>query len=669
MEDIGGVEEKVSPPVKIKPLLRRLSSRFKDERVKAIDELTSYGSEIIPILEGEFTIGDELKRRDIIQILGQLGSNEAKSLLIKALEDEDKNVVRAAIWALGRIKATEVLDKLHNMLLLSDGKTKRSIIWTLGQIRDESSLPFLIEQIEDDNDEVIRSTQVALVNFGNKAIDSLLKLLLGEDNSLRLRAVETMTKMKGTDSDQLELKLIELADHQSVKVRRSVAYILGRLGDPNVIDTLTEMLKDDDERVRRNSASALGLIGDKRSVPPLIEALRREGRYKVQKVILKALGKLEDERAIEPLIAFKRECAEEIRESVDKTLASLSHKEISPLALTKDCIIKCSFVPYIVKGLEEIAIKSLRDELGEIDILLQDEGSVIFEYQGDIRKPLSLRSVEDMYLLLGRIKSSDIVQEIEELDWSSIVEIVQSLDRIPTFSIEREGEKALDLSLLREAIEKKFGWNYSLNDRGIKFRIIRLDDVIFLAAKIEIREAVEKYSYRKYLLPASLNPSLAYCMCLIAGIEKSDVFLDPMCGAGTILIERAFAGESKEIIGGDVDPKAVDFAKKNVSLSGKDVKIHRWNAEKIPLPDGYADKVVCNLPYGRRSGIHKDNILLYKQFVRELERLLSNRGKAVLLTQEKRLIKRVLSKHHNLRIKEEIAIEIGGLTPSIFVIV
>jgi 23S rRNA G2445 N2-methylase RlmL len=79
--------------------------------------------------------------------------------------------------------------------------------------------------------------------------------------------------------------------------------------------------------------------------------------------------------------------------------------------------------------------------------------------------------------------------------------------------------------------------------------------------------------------------------------------------------------------------------------------------------------VVANLPFGKRVGSHGGNQVLYPAFLRELDRVLAGDGRAVLLTEDKRLLVESLQRTRGLRIIKETTFETGGAHPSAYVVV
>lgn len=143
-------------------------------------------------------------------------------------------------------------------------------------------------------------------------------------------------------------------------------------------------------------------------------------------------------------------------------------------------------------------------------------------------------------------------------------------------------------------------------------------------------------------IPGSLRPSIAHAMVYLSGVEDDDVFLDPMCGAGTILLERARAGRYKLLLGGDIEETAVQATLENMGSRHEPRKITRWDATKLPLADASVSKIVVNPPWGRKVGTAEHNQELYGSFLREASRVLETGGRLVILTGEWELFKRVL---------------------------
>jgi 23S rRNA G2445 N2-methylase RlmL len=187
-----------------------------------------------------------------------------------------------------------------------------------------------------------------------------------------------------------------------------------------------------------------------------------------------------------------------------------------------------------------------------------------------------------------------------------------------------------------------------------------------------LRLSDERMRHREYKhehLPASLRPTLAYALVWLSKIEATDTFLDPMCGAGTILIERAQAGRYAQIYGGDLRPEAVSAALTNIGNKYKPIAVQEWDARDLPFGSQSIDKIVSNLPFGKQIGSPEENQELYGSFLGETSRVLKAGGRAVFLTSEGVLFKKRLGRQRELKIvREERNIKVLGCLATIFVL-
>jgi len=106
----------------------------------------------------------------------------------------------------------------------------------------------------------------------------------------------------GEIRDEKAIKaLVRTLKDQVVVVRQEAAEALGRIGRVQSIDPLITALKKDEAlEVRAQAAEALGEIGNTRAVLSLITALGDPNSH-VRECVARVLGKMGDSQAIEPL--------------------------------------------------------------------------------------------------------------------------------------------------------------------------------------------------------------------------------------------------------------------------------------------------------------------------------------------------------------------------------
>jgi tRNA (guanine6-N2)-methyltransferase len=167
---------------------------------------------------------------------------------------------------------------------------------------------------------------------------------------------------------------------------------------------------------------------------------------------------------------------------------------------------------------------------------------------------------------------------------------------------------------------------------------------LFLAIRLG-DDRMRQRDYKVAHFPGSLRPSVAAAMAMLSRPADDDVVLDPLCGAGTILIERAHLGRYKMLLGGDSDPTALEAARENVGPRYKPIELRTWDATALPIGDATVTRIITNLPWGRKSGSQAANQRLYPKVLRELRRVLAPGGLMVLMTSETRLMRELFEEH------------------------
>ncbi|NJM05890.1 RNA methyltransferase [Candidatus Gracilibacteria bacterium] len=184
------------------------------------------------------------------------------------------------------------------------------------------------------------------------------------------------------------------------------------------------------------------------------------------------------------------------------------------------------------------------------------------------------------------------------------------------------------------------GWNLrwrQVDDNAdVEIWATLLQDELICAVRLSGAEMRQRGKLKH--LPASLRPALAAAMVMLSRPEPSDVFLDPMAGAGTLLVERAAAGPFRAIYGGDINKEAVNAMRENAYGIKGDVTMQQWDVRKLPLDDASVTKVVVNLPFGRQ--IADETVIpgLYQAALGEIQRVLRPGGRLITLSADGRLV-------------------------------
>ncbi|MBQ2288066.1 MAG: methyltransferase domain-containing protein [Lachnospiraceae bacterium] len=152
-----------------------------------------------------------------------------------------------------------------------------------------------------------------------------------------------------------------------------------------------------------------------------------------------------------------------------------------------------------------------------------------------------------------------------------------------------------------------------------------------------------RFQYRKYIMATSMQPSKAALMMrYIKPYMKEDAnVLDPFCGTGTLLIERALAGKVKSLYGLDISSSAIQAAWENSQRAGKVLNLVQRNFNDFRHEYTF-DEILTDMP--RESAHMKGKQLEYVYqllFLRSRE-LLTENGILAVYCEDEYLMERCI---------------------------
>ena len=540
------------------------------------------------------------------------------------------------------------IEKVINLFNNQNKEIQNQILKELSNLKKESLILFWTALIKSNN---------------RKAQDQLTNILI--------------------NLNDIEKNLSPLINHENKNIRRKAVFVLGKkltkgkIKDP---EPLIKALNHNDLGIKKRAMVAIAKARVKEALPTLAHLLE-ESFGDVQKKVIKTISQIGGEKAKEILIDNKDSIDSENKNILIKYLSSLGYnlrKDINKKIINKlESNLKINNYRYLgltVKGLEEQAISSIKQKLN-IKVLKISKGKIIFEYKGDIRDLKTIRSLKDVYLLITsfdpkEIKQPSLKDKLNQIDISFLTDLFKKEDKFAFFvnlrKIKNNKIKPILGNILKDYF-KKHGFITVSNEYNLEIKVFPTKNNFLLGLKlVDFLEYNRKW--RKNLSSTALKPYIAHLLCLLSKPQKTDIFLDPMCGSGSILIERALMGKYQRIIGSDIDEKALKAAKNNIKQINKKIELHNWNAFKLPLEDNSINKIVVDMPFGIRSGKHSQNITLYSNFLKEAKRVLKPNSIVVILSQEISLLDKQINKTNNLTIRQKIRTNLGGLKPAVFVL-
>ncbi len=342
----------------------------------------------------------------------------------------------------------------------------------------------------------------------------------------------------------------------------------------------------------------------------------------------------------------------------------------------------------VTPGLEAIAREELTERFGDtgnLKILEPKPQRILFQYAGNPDELLSLRTAEHLFLVLRRLSQmtrsrSSLAAFSGALSRFNFSEALKCCRRAGlrmgkrlTFQVKSQlsGQRnfrRLDLQRVVERALQGHGWYLTSTRPVLDFWAEIHGDDGYLSIRLSPMEMAQR-SYKQAHIPASLKPTVAYSMVRLSQPHSDDVLLDAMCGAGTILLERALMGRYRYLIGGDISTEALAATQTNFGRKHRPRQFFQWDARTLPLQQNTVDKIVCNLPFGETHGNVRHLMNLYRHCLRQFAIVLKPRGCMVLLTSQRQLLDTLLRQHQTLRIARRLVVDIRGTRAWIFRIV
>ena len=363
---------------------------------------------------------------------------------------------------------------------------------------------------------------------------------------------------------------------------------------------------------------------------------------------------------------------------------------------------RLSFLAQTQPGFEAIAADEIAQTLeGAImrgtRTVADKNGMLLFDYSGDVGDLMELRTIEDLFVIVATLPdlppTRDALRTLEQIaNRATTIEPALTLARqiqpgsggrgklrfrvisrqVGTTAYRRvDAQRAIERGVVTRGDHR---WQLA-EDKATELWLTLLPNPAagrnLSEALLTLRLSDERMRHREYKLehmPASLRPTAAAALAWLTQPAADDVFLDPMCGAGTILIERANMGRYAQLLGGDRREEALAVALGNVGPRYKPIELRQWDARNLPLDAGSVSAVAVNLPFGKQIGTIEENRALYPAFLREIARVLRPGGRLIALTADERSLVESVRRTNSLVRHQTYPVQVLGQPASVYVL-
>lgn len=335
----------------------------------------------------------------------------------------------------------------------------------------------------------------------------------------------------------------------------------------------------------------------------------------------------------------------------------------------------------VADGLEGIAWRELKtrfDDRIEKSDMPNRSGTVRFSYVGNPYQLLRLQIPLAAYFVrhypVPRPKALLGDQHFKGI----LAQIATARELAPaeswrTMYISAAGSDSAVMTRLRDELATKTGLIPSDEEGDLLIRLRRPSDGSE-GWEVLVRLTPRPLATRAWRVcnrEGALNASVAHAMALFTRPTADDVFVNLMCGSGTLLIERLAAGPVAQVIGYDHDPMALECARRNAEAAGyaEQIKLREGDARgDLTMTARSADVIVADLPFGNLVGSHEDNLDIYPLVFKEAARIAKPGARVAFISHEIRLMESLLEQSTVWKQEQVIRITLGGLHPRIYLL-
>ena len=342
---------------------------------------------------------------------------------------------------------------------------------------------------------------------------------------------------------------------------------------------------------------------------------------------------------------------------------------------------------FVTAGLESIARQEILARYGDtkqFKIIKRKPQRIIFQYMGNPPDLLSLRSAESLFLIIKHLPNmtrsrrslTSISNSLNRQNFTQAINVCRQVGirvqkRITFRVISRmSGYRNFQKRDLQQVVERSLidkGWYPSNSDSGLDVWTEMHGEDAYVSIRLS-KPDVQQRSYKQVNVPQTLKPNIAYSMVRLSNPHPDDIFLDPMCGAGTILLERAFSGRYQYLVGGDISAEAVRATQKNFGKKHQPCQFFHWDAQSLPLQPNSVDKIITNLPIEQEKRYSSDLNNIYRSCLTQFEVVIKLGGKMVLLSMNPALLNKILKQQNTMNVRQQVGINFGRKRGRIFVV-
>jgi HEAT repeat protein len=300
----------ISGPEVTGVLTRVLPQLQPENQIVVMQALGSRGdADAVIALYTQSTSGAKDARITAIRAISAIGSSASVQVLVKLLEDSEKEVAQAALDGLAGIPGREADAVALEMLKSPKANQRITGIDLIGRRRMVAAIPSLLNAASDSDTKVRSSALQRLGKLGTPAeVPALIKLLLRSTDeqdldglAVALTSICTGAGSPASATDQIIGALIGAQPAQ----KAALLSILGAVGGEKALASVRTALSDSKPEVREAAVRALADWPDSATAPDLLQLVQSSANTKERDVTFRGYVRLARESETNATVKLK----------------------------------------------------------------------------------------------------------------------------------------------------------------------------------------------------------------------------------------------------------------------------------------------------------------------------------------------------------------------------
>jgi tRNA (guanine6-N2)-methyltransferase len=308
-----------------------------------------------------------------------------------------------------------------------------------------------------------------------------------------------------------------------------------------------------------------------------------------------------------------------------------------------------------VRGLEWVAADEISVAIPQARGLAMSSREVTFQVPELVPPLLGLRTVDDVFVAVGRVSGVAPTGEgpaiaaprIAGLDWAGALAHLETIRAVPPHPqldvvASLEGRRKYS----RFAVENAVGEMLARRLRGsylartssgrqagepdLVIRVFVCGTEAVTATEVAARP-LHRREYKQEAGAGTLHPPVAAALARLAHPAPASTVADPFCGDGTIAIETALSYPGARVLASDIDEVRLGHAERNAARAGISLTLRQADAARLPWPGQSIDAVITNPPWNIAVDARGLLDRSLDRFWRQVPRLLVPDGRLCLI--------------------------------------